>query len=63
MGGSALPKNSLLAAGSVLVNEQTEQFVLYAGSPAAKKRRYDPEKAYFHRSEEWMLRSRSAYRR
>jgi acetyltransferase-like isoleucine patch superfamily enzyme len=63
LGGSALPDNALLAAGSVLVNEQTEQFALYAGSPATKKRQCDPEMGFFHRSDEWMLKSRSAYRR
>jgi acetyltransferase-like isoleucine patch superfamily enzyme len=63
LGGSALPQNALLAAGSVLVTEKTEPFFLYAGSPAEKKRECDPEMAYFHRSEEWLLSSRSAYRR
>ena len=63
LGGSGLPENSLLAAGSVLVSEQTEQFVLYAGSPASKKRKCDPGTGFFHRSDEWMLKSRSAYRR
>jgi len=63
LGGSALPDNALLAAGSVLVGKKTETFVLYAGNPAEKKRDYDPDTGFFNRSEEWLLKNRSAYRR
>ncbi len=63
LGGSALPPNSLLGAGSVLISEETEPFSLYGGSPAKKRRHCDPEMGFFNRSEEWFLKNRAAYRR
>jgi acetyltransferase-like isoleucine patch superfamily enzyme len=40
--GSVLPDYSVLGAGSVLNKAFTENGVLYAGSPAMPKKRFDP---------------------
>lgn len=63
LGGSTLPPDSMLAGGSVLVNEENEPFALYAGNPARKKKVLDRDLAFFNRSDEWLRENRSAGRR
>lgn len=49
--GATLPDCSVLAAGSVLVDAQSESFALYAGVPAQLRKRLPPEARFFTRTE------------
>jgi acetyltransferase-like isoleucine patch superfamily enzyme len=39
----------MLGAGSVLNKAHTEEYAVYAGSPAVQVKKLDPEAAYFRR--------------
>jgi acetyltransferase-like isoleucine patch superfamily enzyme len=47
--GAELPDFSVLAAGSVLRENMSQAWTVYAGVPARPKRRISEEHAYFHR--------------
>lgn len=49
LGGSGLPDNSVLGAGSLLQKDFDETFSLYAGAPAKRIKKIDPAAKYFHR--------------
>lgn len=49
LGGAVLPDRSQLGAGSVLTKAHSEEYAVYAGSPAVKVKQLDPEARYFHR--------------
>ena len=49
VGGAVLPDCSMLAAGAVLNKAHSDQYALYAGQPAVKRKALDPQAAYFSR--------------
>jgi len=49
LGGAALPDRSMLGAGSVLNKAHTEEYAVYAGSPAVQVKTLDRDAKYFHR--------------
>lgn len=58
LGGAVLPHHTVLGAGSLLIEEKTESYRLYAGHPAEERRTYDPEFGWFNRSDEWLIDTR-----
>mgnify|MGYP000891355363 CR=1 FL=1 len=61
LGGAGLPDYSILAAGAVLVEYPEESFVLYAGTPAVRKKVYDRTIGWFNRSPSEILLSRKRW--
>lgn len=55
LGGSALPHHSVLGAMSLLNKKWTEPFQLYGGVPAKPIKKLPEERAYFHRTEGFVL--------
>ena len=49
VGGAVLPDRSMLAAGAVLNKPHIEEYVLYAGQPAERRKALDPQSEYFRR--------------
>lgn len=58
LGGASLPHHAILAAGAVLIDEQTESYHLYAGCPARVKKQYETDTGWFGRSSESIMDSR-----
>lgn len=50
LGGAALPNYSIMAAGSVLRDQQTEEYQIYSGVPAQPVKTLDASYRYFERS-------------
>jgi acetyltransferase-like isoleucine patch superfamily enzyme len=62
LGGAALPDRTVLAAGSVLIDEKTESHCLYAGNPATRKKVFDSELPFFKRTEDSVMDARRPVR-
>ncbi|HMT06096.1 MAG TPA: hypothetical protein PKD76_11190 [Solirubrobacterales bacterium] len=60
LGGAELPHHSVLAAGSVLIENPGTGYRLYAGVPAAEKRVYTEELGWFKRSADGVRKTRQA---
>ncbi len=50
LGGATLPNNSVLGAKSLLINDYSKPYSLYAGVPAEYKKRIDHNALYFART-------------
>jgi acetyltransferase-like isoleucine patch superfamily enzyme len=55
LGGSVLPDHSVLGALSLLNKPHSEPWSIYAGQPARRIKAIDPEAAYFHRSQGYVV--------
>lgn len=55
LGGSVLPKYSILGAGSLLNRAYSEPYTLYAGVPARPRKRVHTELGYFRRQSGFVL--------